>query len=496
MARKRRRPQVLLSFAGFHDPYAESAVSGTEQEGPILRLVRARPFDRAILFSNPDTATRAEETQGALEKQYPDLDVQVRHLELDDPTNYFKILKALRSELDDLLNKMGPADYVIGAASGTPQMHACWVLLAASGEIPARILQVRPPQFVTDDLPAIHEIDPTDTEFPTIRSKLWADVDLGDEAETEPSVLIERIGIVGDHPAMARALETASLLARSDVPVLILGESGTGKEKIASLIHQLSDRAGRAFVPVNCAAIPEQLAESTLFGHVKGAFTGAVRSSEGKFAAAHQGTLFLDEVGELTTEIQAKLLRAVQDGTIEPLGSGITKKVDVRLVTATNCDLKEAVARGDFRDDLYYRLAVGEVRLPPLRERRSDITKLAIHFLDEFNRQTRKPRRFAPEALAALQAYGWPGNVRELRNVVHRSALLCRNKELTPEDLNLDATETALQTGGVPDPHERVFARWLRQNGPDVPFRTGPRDRPGQPKPRRPTPRRHPASRL
>ena len=228
------------------------------------------------------------------------LGIQVRHLELDDPTNYFKILKALRAELDDILETMGDVDYIIGAASGTPQMHACWALLAASGEIPARILQVRPPRFVTEDLPAIHEIDSTDAEFPTIRSRLWADVDMDDEDAGDPSVLIERLGIVGDHPAMAGALETASLLARSDVPVLILGESGTGKEKVAGLVHQLSDRASGAFVPVNCASIPEQLAESILFGHVKGAFTGATRSSEGKFAAAHGGTLFLDEVGELS----------------------------------------------------------------------------------------------------------------------------------------------------------------------------------------------------
>jgi transcriptional regulator with GAF, ATPase, and Fis domain len=454
MVKKRALPRVLLSFAGFHDPFAEGAVSGTQQEGPVLRLVRMHPADTVVLFSNPETAELAEQTRDALVERHPNLEVDVRHLELDDPTNYFKILKALRTEFEELSKKLGRVEYLIGAASGTPQMHACWVLLAASGEIPARILQVRPPQYVTEALTAVNELDLSRPEFPTIRSKLWANVELDEEDEKDPSVVIERLGIVGDHPEMVRALETASLLARSDVPVLVFGESGTGKEKIAGFIHQLSERAGKAFVAVNCASVPTQLAESILFGHVKGAFTGATMSSEGKFAAADGGTLFLDEVGELSTEVQAKLLRAVQDGVIEPLGSRASSKGDVRLVAATNCDLKEAVSKGEFRDDLYYRLSVGEVRLPPLRARRSDITKLALHFLDEINHRMRKPKRFAPETLGALQTNGWPGNVRELQNVVQRSALLCRKKEIGPSDLKMDEVGEPPSMGGCPEPYE------------------------------------------
>jgi DNA-binding NtrC family response regulator len=177
-------------------------------------------------------------------------------------------------------------------------------------------------------------------------------------------------------------------------------------------------------------------------------------SAEGKFKAAHGGTLFLDEVGEFSTEVQAKLLRAIQDGVIEPLGSKTSTKVDVRLVAATNRDLKEAVSKGEFRDDLYYRLNVGEVRLPALRQRRSDVTKLAIHFLDKFNLKLRKPKRFAPETLTALQAHVWRGNVRELQNVVQRAVLLCRKEEIGPSDLDIGDVDGPLSSDGCPEPHE------------------------------------------
>jgi len=447
-------PRVLLSFAGYHDPFAEGAVSGAQEEGPLLRLVRMHPVDMVVLFSNPETADHADATQKAIEERHPTVDVEVRHIALDDPTNYLKILTALRAEFQEISKSIGRAEYFVGAASGTPQMHASWVLLAASGEIPARILQVRPPRYVTEEMPPITEVFLGSREFPTIRSKIWADVELAEEQEKDPAVVIERLGIVGDHPAMVRAIETAGLLAPSDVPVLIEGESGTGKEKIANLIHQLSDRAGRAFIPVNCAAIPGQLAESVLFGHKKGAFTGATEAHDGKFLAADNGTLFLDEVAELSPEVQAKLLRTAQDGVIEALGSKRGVKVNVRLIAATNCDLKAAVSDGKFRDDLYYRLTVGKVDLPPLRERRSDIPKLALYFLDEINLRLRKRRRFAPEALVALQAHEWEGNVRELQNVVHRSALLCRAVEMGADNLQLLADDAGHSRNGLPEPCE------------------------------------------
>lgn len=452
--RKDQNAAVLLSFTGFHDPFSPGPVSGHEQEGPVLSLVRSFPVDDVILFSTAKTRILTDETEKALRDRHSHVKVEVRHLLIDDPTDYLAILTSLRAEFAGLSKHRKDAAYFVATASGTPQMHACWVLLVASGEVPGRLLHVRPPQFVAEKKPAVTEVDLARPEFPTIRSKLWADIQPPEDATRRPAEIIEQLGIIGDHPAIVQALETASLLARSDAPVLILGESGTGKEKMASLIHHLSDRASKPFIAVNCAAIPDQLAESTLFGHKKGAFTGANADLHGKFDAANHGTLFLDEVGELSQQVQAKLLRAVQEGVIEPPGEPKGHAVNVRLVAATNRELKQLVANGKFREDLYYRLKVGEVQLPALRERRSDISKLAISILDEINRTLRKPRRFAPEALAALHQHDWPGNVRELRNVVHRAALLVKGDEIKRDHLDLPKEPTSAALARLPEPHE------------------------------------------
>jgi len=245
------------------------------------------------------------------------------------------------------------------------------------------------------------------------------------------------------------------MLAPSQSPILILGETGTGKELFARFIHRLSGRSHEAFIPVNCAALPEALVESILFGHKRGAFTGAVTDQIGKFDVAHKGTLFLDELGELPLPAQAKLLRVIQDGLLEPIGHTKPHKVDVRIVAATNRDLRKLVRQGKFREDLYYRLNVGEVRLPPLRERRSDIPKLALHILDRLNGSLRRPKRLSPGALSRIQSHNWPGNVRDLENVIERSVLLCRRDVLDADDLLIYEPVTyADPLDALPDPYE------------------------------------------
>ncbi len=433
---------VLLTFTGFHDPFAISPIAGKEEEGPILSLLRAKHFDRVILLSTPRTEERTSATGAAIAESYPDVSIERCDLPLEDPTDYLGILRELRGLYQQLSPSFERSNIFVGTASGTPQMHACWLMLAASGEIPARLLQSRPAHFVTDQKPLVSEIDVSDAAFPTIRSNLWADIEPLSEA-TDPNDVIRRIGIVGEHPLVHQALETAQLLSDSDVPVLIVGESGTGKEKFARLIHELSARKDGPYITVNCAAIPSELAESTLFGHKKGAFTGATADLPGKFASANGGTIFLDEVGELPLDLQPKLLRTLQESEIEPVGSGKTEKVDVRIVAATNRVLKEQIADKKFREDLYYRLCVGEIRIPPLRERLSDIPKLAIYFLDQINERLRRKCQFSPEALASLQRSDYPGNVRQLQNVVHRAALLVKAGEILPENIEL-----ALQSGG------------------------------------------------
>ncbi len=241
--------------------------------------------------------------------------------------------------------------------------------------------------------------------------------------------------IVGQSTALRRVLDVATQAAPSSATVLVLGESGTGKELIARYIHSKSVRASGPFVAVNCAAIPESILEAELFGHERGAFTGAVSRREGRFAKARGGTLFLDEIGELAPAVQVKILRVLQEGEYEPVG-GNTVKADVRIVAATNRDLDQEVEAGRFREDLFYRLNVIAVTAPPLRNRREDIPLLVDHFLGVYCKKNGRARlEVSPEAMRKLMEYGWPGNVRELENVVERAAVLCRSGQLRVEDL-------------------------------------------------------------
>ncbi len=240
--------------------------------------------------------------------------------------------------------------------------------------------------------------------------------------------------LVGQSPAMERLRQTVAQVGPSEATVLILGESGTGKELVAEMLHAASHRATGPLVKVNCAALPGDLLESELFGYVKGAFTGAVTNKPGRFQLAGGGTLFLDEVGELPLALQAKLLRALQERVVEPLGGVKPEPVDVRILAATNRDLKAEAAAGRFREDLYYRLAVLELTIPPLRERPGDVPLLAAHLLRRLGEKNRKQVRDpSPAFLDALLAWNWPGNVRELENVLERALILARADTLTPD---------------------------------------------------------------
>jgi two-component system response regulator HydG len=243
-------------------------------------------------------------------------------------------------------------------------------------------------------------------------------------------------GLLGDAPAFRAVLETLRQAAPTSATVLLGGESGTGKELAARLVHDLSPRSGGPFVPINCAALPESLLESELFGHERGAFTGAAARKEGRFERAHGGTLFLDEVGEMSPAVQVKLLRFLQDGVLERVGGTESLRVDVRVVAATNKDLAAEVKAGRFREDLFYRLDVVSVRLPPLRERREDVLLLASVFLRGFAEKLEKPvTGLTPAAASALERYAWPGNVRELQHAMERAAILTRGETVDVGDL-------------------------------------------------------------
>lgn len=242
-------------------------------------------------------------------------------------------------------------------------------------------------------------------------------------------------GLIGESAPMGRLCELIARVRQTNSPVLLLGETGTGKELVARCVHRTGVRHERAFVPVDCAALTPTLVESELFGYVKGAFTGADRSKPGLFQAAHEGTIFLDEVGELPTFMQAKLLRVLQEKEIRPVGSTERIAINVRVIAATNQDLEAAVRDGAFRQDLFYRLNVVQIRLPPLRERKIDIPLLVIHFLEKFSDPLQSVRAISDDALQRLMAYDWPGNVRELENAIERAVALSSNKTLTADDL-------------------------------------------------------------
>jgi len=275
--------------------------------------------------------------------------------------------------------------------------------------------------------------------------------------------------IIGDHPTMLEVFRTIDSVAPVDITVLITGESGTGKELVARAIHAKSLRVDKPFVPINCGAIPSTLLESELFGHEKGSFTGAYQRKIGRLETANEGTIFLDEIGELPMELQVKMLRFLQDHTIERIGGQTSIELDVRVVAATNKDLQEAMAQKKFRDDLFYRLSVINISLPPLRDRGGDIKLLTKYFLDKFTRQYAKTKlSLAEETLRAIENYNWPGNIRELENRIKRGVIVTQQAEITPDDINIHEDGTIpisnLTLSGFRNIYEKKFIEQKVEN--------------------------------
>jgi DNA-binding NtrC family response regulator len=288
-----------------------------------------------------------------------------------------------------------------------------------------------------------------------------------------PAISGEDSGIVGNSGQMMSVFKTLARTAESDATVLVLGESGTGKEMVARLLHNRSLRKKGPFVAINCAAIPENLLESELFGHEKGAFTGAIGRRLGRFERAQGGTLFLDEIGDMSLALQAKILRAIQEREVERVGGGSPVAVNVRIVAATNRDLHIAVREGKFREDLFYRLAVVSVQLPPLRTRGADVEQLALYFVAHYAREHARPvRAVAEDFFAVLRAHPWPGNVRQLRNAVERAVVMCEGEVLHAQHLPPDvrSPESPPESVGTEEPlvtleemERRMIRRALRE---------------------------------
>ena len=299
--------------------------------------------------------------------------------------------------------------------------------------------------------------------------------DLTQEVEVlrdEISSLVQTERIVGNSPAMQEVYKTVGKVAKADATVLITGESGTGKELVAEALHFNSNRRSGPLVKVSCAALPESLLEAELFGHEKGSFTGAMTQRRGRFEMADKGTIFLDEIGEMTMPTQTKLLRVLQERKIERIGSNLPIKVDIRIIVATNKDLQKQVEQGKFRDDLYYRLNVINIHMPPLRDRKEDIPSLVEHFLAKHRYSaTAQPAAISEEAIRRLMEYNWPGNVRELENVIERAVVLSRGQIITSRELPFgehDAAEGEEGEGGEEKGDSSFFKKSVAQFEKDL----------------------------
>lgn len=449
--------RILFTFTGFHDPYAKSPIEGEEQPGPILTVLKDREFDRVVLFGTPRMVDVTRATVDAITDAMPEVTPDVVQLPLEDPTDYAQILAHLRAHCGRIIEQYPDASFFVSTASGTPQMHACWLLLVAAREIPAKLLKSREPQFVSLERPLVCEIDVEGTPFPRVvpstASALFGAEPI--DAGPDVSAVLEELGIIAEHPSMKLALDRAVTCADYDDAVLITGETGTGKDLFAKLIHRISKRKTKPFVVINSAAIAESLVESELFGHKKGSFTSADADKKGKFELADGGTLFLDEIGELPLPAQAKILRVIEDGLIDPVGSTKTIPVNVRIVAATNRPLSMEIAEKRFRQDLFHRINTVQIHLPPLRNRRSDIPRIAALLLEVRNRTSRKRRQLSSEALMKLQSYHWPGNVRELRSTINGAFMFSHGKEiLGPEDIKFDETLASDPFAYLPEPFE------------------------------------------
>ncbi len=443
--------KTLFAIVDPQDPFVPSLVAGEKQAGQILLLMASRPFDVLYLFYTPKTRTNAFETSREVGLRHPDCEVVLQELPDSDPDDVTSLIKHLSGRVGKAVKKLRNSEKHVCMSNGTPEMRAALLFLVVAGVLPATLLHVGSPAERLFGSPDVKEVrldtpEPDASNLPDRPSEVERQMDLLEaELAPEPSGrfseledALRELHICIGSAKMRDAAEEIATVAPTEYSILLLGETGTGKELFAKLAHRLSKRRDEAFVPVNCAALPKELVESELFGHVMGGFTGAISDHKGVFEMANNGTLFLDEIGEFSTDAQATLLRALQEKEIRPLGSQQVLKVDVRIVSATNRDIQKDIREGRFRQDLYSRLRGVPVRLPPLRERREEIPQLALTFLRLFNQVNMRQKELAKDSLSRLKQHAWSGNVRDLDTVIQESALFAKRDVIEPEDLRFD----------------------------------------------------------
>lgn len=412
------------------DPFLPGMAKGAPMSGPTLSLVGQLKPERVVVLVTGATPDIAALLDAELTDRFSGLTVEWIPITLATSDLSGRLMAVLKQ-------CAATGELVVCANTGPESIRDAWA--AAQSAAPrARWVAVYPPGDGAEGRMAVRDEKPTAPPANVGELGVAFSAAASVASPLPLDAVCARMGLRGEDPAFRQALETAAQLAPHPVPVLIQGETGTGKGLLAALIHELSGRGRAPFVAVNCAALPETLVESILFGHRRGAFTGAAADQPGKFALADGGTLFLDEVGELPLPVQAKLLRVLEDGVVEPLGASKGQAVDVRIVAATHRDLRAAVADRTFREDLFYRLCFAQLMLPPLRARAGDIKLLALYQLTQLNRALPVPRRLDAKAVKRLEEHTWPGNVRELANVIGRSCLLSAQAVLSATDIRID----------------------------------------------------------
>ncbi|KMJ52758.1 sigma-54 factor interaction domain-containing protein [Vogesella sp. EB] len=422
----------LISWIGETDhQVSEGRLTG--EWGPIATAVKAEHYDRVHLLTNYGY-DRSNDYCKWLESVTGHPRVELQEIELLSPIDHVDIYRQITAELQQLRLPAESVSPTFHLSPGTPAMATIWVLLAKS-RFPARLIQTAKQHNGVKEVDI--SFDLAGDFLPEYLQR--TDERVGRLLAKPEGVAKEFAGIVHTNPMMREQIQRAHQVAVHNVPVLVLGETGTGKELFAEAIHRASGRAGK-YVAVNCGAIPKELVNSELFGHRKGAFTGADRDRTGHFREASGGTLFLDEIGDLPLDAQVRLLRAIQQGEVTPLGASDPVKVDVRIIAATHRDLMADVQSGRFREDLFHRLAVGIIRLPALRERREDIPPLVSHFMAMINQDSAhspewQQKEISESAIKILLSHDWPGNVRELYHTLLRASIWARQGLLDEHDI-------------------------------------------------------------
>ncbi len=419
-------------FAWIGNTDLSAAESGTGY-APVAQAVRTRKYTTVVLLCNY-AQKRWKLYDMWFKKEFPGTVISIYPVNLSSPTNFEEIYESASEQLDRYKSQNPKENLTFHISPGTPAMSAVWIIIANS-RFPAALIESSIEAGVKDvDFPFEISADYIPEINSIVKEKII------DFSEALPPDTPEFEMIIHKSLVMKEAVLLAKRSAQFDVPLLITGDSGTGKELFARAVWSVSERSQGPFIPVNCGAIPETLAESELFGHVKGAFTGADKERKGRIESADRGILFLDEIGELSKDVQVKLLRAIQEKIIYRVGSSHAVKVDFRLITATNRDLITDIKDGKFRTDLFHRIAVAFIRLPALKDRPEDLRLLTDYFLKDINHEFKNikgwtSKSISPSGRKAIAAYSWPGNVRELQNTIMRMTIWNTDGEITSKDV-------------------------------------------------------------